>query len=223
MQNNFSYLKHYRACLMALLVFSFSLMSFSLAAKIDEQKIEFDIYLNDKKVGQQSVDITPTDDGENVVIESQFNIKLLFVNVFSYQHTANEVWRDSCLHSIDTSTKENSDEFFVQSKKIDDGLSITGNLGTQDIQGCVRSFAYWDLPRLDGEQLLNGQTAKYVSAKLVANGEEEFLVKDKVITASRYTLTAEGSDISLWYDKNQNWVGLSTLVKGGRTLSYTLR
>jgi hypothetical protein len=208
---------------MTLLVFSSSLMSFSLSAKLDNQEIEFDIYLNDKKVGQQSVKIMPTDVGENVVIESQFNIKLLFVNVFSYQHTANEVWADSCLHSIDTTTKENSDTFFVQSSKIENGLAITGNLGTQDLQGCVRSFAYWDLQRLDSERLLNGQTAKYVPAKLVANGQEEFLVKDKAITAARYTLTAEGSDINLWYDNNQNWVGLTTLVKGGRTLSYRLR
>jgi hypothetical protein len=223
MQNDFSYSKHYRACLMALLVFSSSLVSFSLPAKIDEQKIEFDIYLNDKKVGQQSVDITPTDSGEIVVIKSQFNIKLLFVNVFSYQHTANEAWRNSCLHSIDTSTKENSDEFFVQSKKTNAGLSITSNSGISELQGCIRSFAYWDLSRLDSERLLNGQTGKYVPATLVANGQEDFLLDDKEIRASRYTLTAENSDINLWYDQNQNWVGLNTLVKGGRTLSYRLR
>jgi hypothetical protein len=223
MQKIFGYSKYYRGYLMTLLVFSFSLMSFSLSAKLDNQNIEFDIYLNDTKVGQQSVIITPTETGEKVVIKSEFTIKILFVNVFSYQHTAREDWRESCLNSIESKTKETGDRFFVASKKTDQGLSITSNSGTADLQGCIRSFAYWDLPRLDSERLLNGQTGKYVPATLIANGVERFLVNDKEIRASRYTLTAEKSDIHLWYDENQNWVGLTTLVKGGRTLSYRLR
>ena len=208
---------------MLLLVSILSLICFPAAAEMVNQKIEFDIYLNDTKVGQQSVTITPTETGEKVVIESQFTIKILFVNVFSYQHTAREDWRDSCLNSIDSNTKETGDKFFVASKKTNQGLSITSNSGTVDLQGCIRSFAYWDLPRLDSKRLLNGQTGKYVPASLVANGEENLLVNDKEIRASRYTLTAEKSDINLWYDQNQNWVGLTTIVKGGRTLSYRLR
>ena len=208
---------------MPLLVTILSLICFPVAAQIANQKIEFDIYLNDTKVGQQGVTITATETGEKVVIESEFTIKVLFVNVFSYQHTAREDWRDSCLNSIESNTKETGDNFFVASKKTNQGLSITSNSGTADLQGCVRSFAYWDLARLDSEKLLNGQTGKYVPATLVANGEENFLLDNKEIRASRYTLTAENSDINLWYDQNQNWVGLTTLVNGGRTLSYRLR
>lgn len=223
MQKHFLYSKHYRSTLVTLLVFIFSLMSFSLAAKIDDQKIEFDIYLNDKKVGQQSITITPTETGEKVLTESEFTIKLLFVNVFSYKHTAREDWSDSCLNSIESNTKESGDNFLVRSNKINQQLSITSNSGTENLQGCVRSFAYWDLGRLDSKWLLNGQTGKYVPATLLDKGEEAFRVYNEEIKASHYTLTAEGSEINLWYDKNQKWVGLSTLVKGGRMLSYRLR
>ena len=79
----------------------------------------------------------------------------------------------------------------------------------------------WSYPDLTADRLLNSQTGEYETIDVEYTGRESVEVGDRSIDADRYTLTANGGDISLWYSRNdQRWLALEAPAKGGRTIRY---
>ncbi|NND82019.1 MAG: hypothetical protein HKN50_06275 [Gammaproteobacteria bacterium] len=185
-----------------------------------QRQLNFRVFLDDNEIGQHKVTITPEKTGKRVTVDAKFDVKILFFNAFSYRHTAEEQWQGDCLKRISTETIENGDRFFVRSKAIDSGLKIDSHRGEAKLTGCVRSFAYWDVQRLQAEKLLNSQTGRHVAANLTQTGPSSIEIDGMQVPANRYELAAEDATISLWYGADNQWLGLKTVLQGGRTLTY---
>lgn len=185
-----------------------------------EKQLNFRVFLDSREIGYHRVRVAPAIEGKRVSVEANFNVKVLFISAYSYQHSAEEQWKGDCLTSIETETIENGDQFFVRSQLADDGLTIDSHLGQDALTGCIRSFAYWDVNRLDADRLLNTQTGKHVPADISSAGDSEIEIDGVKVPARLYVLRAEDADIKLWYGYDDEWLGLETAVKGGRTLSY---
>ena len=89
---------------------------------------------------------------------------------------------------------------------------------------CARSFAYWDRSLLDSARLLNSQTGEFVPTKLSPIGSGELTIGDTEVAVEQYKLSGEGVEVTLAYTQSaqgeEEWVGLTSKVKGGRTLTY---
>jgi hypothetical protein len=184
------------------------------------ENIEFRVFLNKDEIGSQRLSVERAGNRVNVSIDANFKVKVLFINAYSYTHSAQEVWQGQCLASIETTTKENGTTSFVKGQIVQDEFIINSHTGKTSLSGCIRSFAYWDLARLSTTKLLNGETGEQVDAQLSAKGETQLIVQGKPVATEHYVLRAEGADINLYYDLDKNWIGLKTIVKGGRTLAY---
>ena len=81
------------------------------------------------------------------------------------------------------------------------------------IEGCVRSFAYWDPKLLLGENLLNVETGEYlpvvISSRISAEDSITYM-----------TIALPKSDIHLQYDAAGDWLSLQTKLKTGAELKY---
>ena len=206
-----------------LIFFVFSLLNLEIAnatSDLTGKQLNFKVFLDSKEIGYHQVHIRPTIDGEQVNVEAKFEVKFLFITAFSYLHTAEELWKNGCLQSINTQTTENGDEMFVRSEPILGGLAITSHQSETSLTGCIRSFAYWDHQRLDTIRLLNTQTGQYVPAKFSSMGEVSYNHEGKRVAARQYVLEAENAEINLWYSLDNEWLALRTKVKGGRELAY---
>lgn len=193
----------------------------ALATSTDfSERFSFRVFLDEKEIGYHRFDIQRNKKSERVSIDANFDIKFLFVNVYSYEHIAEEVWNDQCLERLESETKESGEEFFVSTNASNNGLQVETKDGLTVVDGCVRSFAYWDINRLDVRWLLNSQTGKYVPTKLESKGSAELQFEGTKYTAQLYVLHAEDAEIELYYDEDGRWMALKTQVKGGRTLAY---
>ena len=182
---------------------------------------EFEVLLNDKEIGQHTFDVSRTEDGRRLETEASFDVKFLFVTAFRYRHQNIELWADGCLSSIDAFTTSNGEEFAVSGGATADSFDVESKRGSESLSGCVQTFAYWNPEILDADRLLNSQTGEYEDVEVVYAGADTVQVGGTAIDADRYTMTAKGGDISLWYARDdKRWLALEAPAKGGRTIRY---
>ena len=199
-------------------------LSYAVAASANsptQNRWQFEVLLDDKPIGYHNFILSEKNGHQTISAEAKFNVKLLFVNVFSYRHQNEEIWRDNCLTSINAETLSNGTEFVVRGQAAKEGFQIQAESSANKLPPCVMSFAYWNPEFLKAEKLLNSQTGDYEKVAIVKEGEEGLLVNGQNIQAIRYSVSGASAPITLWYAALDNrWLALESVVKGGRILRY---
>lgn len=187
----------------------------------DQARWEFDVLLDDKKIGYHDFIVSDADGVQTVRTEAKFDVKLLFVNLFSYRHENEEVWRDNCLTSIRAKTDSNGDEFIVRGEAAGGGFQVESESLEEDLPACIKTFAYWNPEFLSEDQLLNSQTGEYEEVSVAAVGTEMLNIKGQAVPALKYSVKAAAGAISLWYSaEDKRWLALESVVRGGKVLRY---
>ena len=189
------------------------------SAAPQQSSLYYRVFLNAQEIGFHQVEFEQQTDGLKVSINAEFNVKFLIFNAYSYVHSAQEIWSDGCLQSLQADTLENRDKLFVRTKQTSAGLDVTSHKTEASLTGCIASFAYWDKRRLQADNLLNSESGEYVPAALSEVGMTEFSIGGTTTRAEQIRLTAEDAEINLWYGPDQQWLALETIVKG-RKLAY---
>ena len=190
---------------------------------IDEptERLSFKVFLNDREIGYHDFTFRDAPSGRTVESEARFNVKLLFINAFRYQHQNVERWANGCLKEISARTDNNGKDLAVEGVATADRFLVDSNQGTAELTGCVQSFAYWDPSLRDADRLLNSQTGEYLDVQVTSLGTDTITVGDREVAVERLRLTAKDTDIEICYDiETGEWVALDTRLKKGRVLSY---
>ena len=183
---------------------------------------DFDVYLNDKKVGKHFFTVSEADGVKHVQSEASFKVKILFILAYQYEHRAAESWADNCLVGIDASTNANGERIDVSGEKLGAGFLIENGDGPTELPQCVMTFAYWNHEFLDQSRLLNPQTGEYVDVQIEKVGNEILAVRGYPVSATRFKLTSNEVDVTLWYSSNNEWLALESVAKGGHIIRYEL-
>ena len=186
------------------------------------QEWNFRVLLDQHEIGTHRYVLNSTADGYSLQSEAAFDYRILFFSVYRYDHHDVEYWRGDCLKSLSSSTTTNGKYESVTAQLSDDGLLVKHNDQQADYNGCIKSFAYWDLNTLKETQLLNSQTGEYLSISVSRMGDETVDVQGSRQQAEHYRITGKELSIDLWYVQRK-WVGLQAAASGGHVLQYVLR
>jgi hypothetical protein len=183
---------------------------------------DFDVYLNDKRVGKHLYEVIDVDGVRRVQSEANFKYKILFISAYSYEHSNSERWADDCLVGFEANTNANGKRIQVSGEQ--SGASFTVNNGETPVElpECVMSFAYWNPDFLQESQLLNPQTGEYVDVSVERVADEVLEVRGQPVEATRFRLTAYEVDLTLWYSSDDQWLALESVAKGGHIIRYEL-
>ncbi len=178
-----------------------------------EQHWNFKVLINEREVGSHKFVVV--EQGELVSVSSTMalDFKVFLVKRVTYQHQANEIWRGSCLTDVSSQTERQSKKQWLQASAVASGLSVQNEQGVETIEGCVRSFAYWNPDLLRGEQLLNVETGEYMPVVISSRVAPED-------GTTHMTIAARKSDIHLQYSAAGDWLSLQTKLKTGAVLKY---
>lgn len=201
----------------ALLFFSYSQVSVSM------NSWRFKVFYGNQEIGEHVFILEKYGDKQKVTIDANFNIDILFINVYSYKHKNTEIWQNSCLSSIKSLTDDNGEEYITNGTFDNDIFKIDSKQGANEVEGCISTFAYWDKSFLDNESLLNSQTGEVVDVDISHVADEKILVQDKLVNAKRYELKSDEFTIDLWYSDKDEWLALNSTTKDGTTLRYQLK
>ena len=198
--------------------------SFAFAqVNVDEvSNWDFDVYLNDKKVGTHRFEVSEADGTKQVQSEASFTYKIFFISAYEYEHTAAERWADNCLIAVDASTNANGKRTEVSGERGDAGFLIQKGDQPVELPECVMTFAYWNPAFLDQARLLNPQTGEYLDVQVENLGAEMLEVRGQSVSATRFKLTGKKLDLTLWYSSDDEWLGLESVAKGGHIIRYEL-
>ena len=183
---------------------------------------DFDVYLNDKKVGKHSFTVSNLDGVKQVRSEANFKYKILFILAYQYEHSAAESWSDNCLTELDASTNANGERLQFSGEQTSGGFVVDSGDHPTQLPECVMTFAYWNADFLGESQLLNPQTGEYVDVSVEEVGDEVLNVRGQAVEATRFKLTAYEVDLTLWYSPDREWLALESVAKGGHIIRYEL-
>ncbi len=212
------------------LAISFVIIALALGASaadaavedIDTSSWNFALYIDDRKVGYHSYELTNSGGVSTLTSEARFNVKLLFVTLYQYQHSNHEIWSDGCLVQIESSTDANGKVTAVDGQIEGGGFELNTKVNEDSHSDCVKSFAYWNPKLLDSPHLLNPQTGKIVPVTFALAGAESVIINNENVPAERYRLKTDEVDIDVWYADGDRWIGLQSTTKEGRIICYEL-
>jgi hypothetical protein len=204
-----------------------SLLACLLLATVDasaevSRRLSFDVFLDERPIGFQHFDLQPTGDGVRVKTQAEFQVKVLRITAFEYDHRNEELWRGRCLQAIESTTNSNGTPYRVSGRTGETGF-VLGGVGQRRLLGdCVGSFAYWDRRQLAGrDRLLNSQTGEYVPVTVRPLGAGSLTLGGREVRVERYALSGRDIDITLAYAADSGeWLTLDSRLEGGRTLRY---
>lgn len=185
-----------------------------------QQSWHFKVFLDNKPIGYHEYRMTGNDDQYIMSIKAEFDVKFLFLSVYSYAHNNSETWKNQCLTELSSTTDDNGEDLFVRFRAESNEFLINTPEGTQTVKECVRSFAYWNQDLLKSDRLLNAQTGELVDIELKSMGEESITLGDQSVEAERYQIKGKDLEIDLWYSPNKEWLALQSITKGGYILQY---
>ena len=188
----------------------------------EAERWEFDVYLNDKKVGKHSFEVMETDGVRQVLSEANFVYRVLFIPAYQYEHRSAERWAGNCLLEFDARTNANGDRIAVSGARKESGFLVERGEEPLALPDCVMTFAYWNPDFLQQPRLLNPQTGDYVDVNVEKVGTETLEVRGEAVEATRYRLTAYEVDVTLWYSPNDEWLALESVAKGSNIIRYEL-
>ena len=188
----------------------------------DVDRFDFDVYLNEKKVGRHSFEITDLGGEKTVQSTADFKYKVLFIPAYRYRHSNAERWRNGCLVKFEAETNANGKQIEVSGQITDAGFRVDKDDQPLQLPDCIMTFAYWNPSFLNEPQLLNPQTGDYVDISVEEAGNETLQVRGEAVTAKIFRLTAYNVDLTLWYSPDDEWLALESVAKGGHVIRYEL-
>ncbi len=185
--------------------------------------LDFDVYLDDAKIGWHRFDISSAGAGvREVRSEARFDVRFLFITAFRYRHENSERWVDGCLAEIDADTNSNGKRISVTGERNDEGFVVEKDDGRTALPNCVMTFAYWNPDFLKQARLLNPQTGEYLDVEVEKLDTETLRRGDDEVEATAYAIRARGVEVTVWYSPDDEWLALESQAKGGRTIRYEL-
>lgn len=184
----------------------------------------FDVFLDKSKIGKHTFTL---DQNHALTSRAKFNVKVLFIEAYNYDHTAKEQWKDDCLAALEANTTENKVVTNIKGTKKDAGFEVTDGKTTQTLPACTMTFAYWNPKILTQPKLLNPQNAEYLDTKFEKLGQETISVKGQPTEATHYKLKGSLNgknklNIELWYNLKNEWVALKSITPEGYIINYKL-
>ena len=190
------------------------------APGIAGEVLRFQVYLDDKPIGEHSFRISENGETQRISSSASFDVDFLFVNAYRYRHSSSEVFRDGCLQEIRATTGDNGKRYRVEGSTLGKGFRVEHQDGVEQADGCLMTFAYLDSDFLYQKRLLNAQTGDIGGVGGRQKGRDDVTVGSQKVSATRYALRTDKLTIDLWYNDALGWVGLSSDTGKGRRLIY---
>src|SRR5688572_20675968 len=107
-----------------LLLIALTLAS-TFAAAAEPREWKFAALLDGKPIGHHHFKLVEADTKRELTSEARFNVKLLFVTVYTYVHDDKETFQGDCLTDIDARTDDNGTRLVVRGSLDSQGFSVS--------------------------------------------------------------------------------------------------
>ncbi|WP_366657648.1 DUF6134 family protein [Fodinicurvata sp. EGI_FJ10296] len=161
-------------------------------------------------------------DGERLTvdIEIDLSVSFAFITAYEYRHRNREIWVDGRLVSMETTTDDNGDSFFVTAQANGDSIRVESTSGSYEAPSTAIPSSYWNRAFLDRDRIINTQDGRFMPVSIEGRTDETIRAAGRDIAATRYDIGGL-APLSIWYSGAGQWVKLAFDAQGSE-VSYLL-
>ena len=222
--------KTYRIIIILILIIS----PFSANAHVqhykDLERIEFDIYRNNKHIGEHIFSFVKSNDQISIESKINFIIKKLGIVLYEYHVEGKEVYEDGKLIRFNSRTDQNGKEKYVNLELENDefiinGSSFKGKTPTNYLIG-----TWWNHSIVEAEAQISAVSGRIINQKVTFLGKETIKIGNKNYKTLHFNFSSTDKKLKkdkklntdVWYEENTfNWVKAAFKKKGN--WEYRLR
>ena len=175
------------------------------------KKIEMEIFKDGKKIGYCHYEFSKNNGTIEIVNETNFEVKLLGIKVFSIISKGTEVYKNNKLFSFSSNTLQNDKKKFVnlvfdETENVFDieGSSYTGKANRNYIIG-----NWWNHRILESETQISPMSGSIKDQVVTFLGKEKIDLYGKIYDVDHFTLKSKNMsipkdkrlDFDIWYDR----------------------
>ena len=189
----------------------------------DLNRIEFDIYRNNKHIGKHIFSFSKSD--EQLAVESEINFKIKKLGIVFYEYHVNgtEIYKDGVLVKFNSKTNQNGKKKYVNMKLengeyIIDGSSYKGKAPKEYLLG-----TWWNHSIVKAAAQISAVSGRIIKQKVTFLGKEIIKLGDKKYNTLHFNFSSTDKKLDkdkklnthVWYDeKTLYWVKASFKKKG---------
>ena len=186
-------------------------------------RIEFDIYRNNKHIGKHIFSFSRSD--EQLAVESEINFKIKKLGIVFYKYNVNgkEIYKDVELIKFNSKTNQNGKKKYVNMKLengeyIIDGSSYKGKAPKEYLLG-----TWWNHSIVEATAQISAVSGRIIKQKVTFLGEETIELGNKSYNTLHFNFSSTDKKLVkdkklntyVWYEKKTlNWVKASFEKKG---------
>jgi len=187
------------------------------------KRIEFDIFRNNKHIGQHIFSFKRNDDKLQVESEINFEIKKLGVLLYKYHVKGSEYFEGGKLVKFNSKTNQNGKEKYVNIKLEDDKLVIDGSSFKGKAPTDYLLGTWWNHSLVKAEAQISAVSGRIIKQKVTFIGKEILKIGDKTYNTLHFNFSSVDKKLAkdkklntdVWYDEDTlNWVKASFKKKG---------
>ena len=217
-----------------IIILIFTILPFSVNAHVqhykDLKRIEFDIYRNNKHIGEHIFSFAKSDEQISIESEINFIIKKLGIVLYKYHVKGKEVYKDGKLIKFNSRTDQNGKEKYVNLELENDefiinGSSFKGKTPTNYLLG-----TWWNHSIVESEAQISAVSGRIINQKVTFLGKETIKIGNKTYKTLHFNFSSTDKKLKkdkklntdVWYEeKTFNWVKAAFKKKGN--WEYRLR
>lgn len=172
-----------------------------LKAEPQVRHMSFAIMRNGMQIGQHDIDIASDGAVTTVDFRTDIQVKVMFINAYSFSYAGREIWTDKNFTSFRSQTNDNGTMRSVNATAAADKISITADGTRMDAPGGAIPASFWNLDFVNRSDFFNTETGKPLKISVSDLGNEQVSTRMGPRLAHHYRLRG-GLDRDVWFDMN---------------------
>jgi len=194
------------------------------AAQAAPQTLEFDIAHEGGIVGHHRISFRQ--DGDRLVVHSELEIEVevLFLTVYRYQQTREEVWRNGQLIALAATADDDGTPHDIEGMAGPNGeLEMSSGKDRWTLPPGSVPASFWNVSMVTQKgPLVDSLTGRILSGRVVNLGPETVRAGGRDIVATHYRLEGKRSR-DIWYDAGGRWVKMRAVGRDGSIAEWMLK
>ena len=187
------------------------------------KRIEFDIFRNNKHIGQNIFSFKKNGNQLQGESEINFQIKKLGVVLYKYHVKGTEYFENGKLVKFISKTNQNGKEKYVNIKLEDNNLVIDGSSFKGKVPTNYLLGTWWNHGLVEAEAQISAVSGRIIKQKVTFLGKETLIIGGKTYNTLHFNFSSVDKKLAkdkklntdVWYEEDSlNWVKASFKKKG---------
>ena len=187
------------------------------------KRIEFDIFRNNKHIGQHIFSFKKNGNQLQVESEINFQIKKLGVVLYKYHVKGTEYFENGKLVKFISKTNQNGKEKYVNIKLEDNNLVIDGSSFKGKVPTNYLLGTWWNHGLVEAEAQISAVSGRIIKQKVTFLGKETLIIGGKTYNTLHFNFSSVDKKLAkdkklntdVWYEEDSlNWVKAIFKKKG---------